>query len=70
MTSSTPQSALTAVSPPSVRMRMSGTLTPVVLRILQSDFALARSCRASTKIRSHVGAEMSDAGEAGICLVV
>src|SRR5690606_15587975 len=38
--------------------------------ILHSDFALARSLRASTKMRSHVGAETRDAGDAGICFVV
>src|SRR5471030_624899 len=65
-TSSTPQSGLTAVSPPSVRTSMRGTFSPVVRRILHSDFALARSCRASTKIRSQVGALISDAGDAGI----
>ncbi len=70
MTSSTPHSALTAVSPPSVSTRMRGTFTPVVVRILQSDFACARSCRASTKMRSQVGAFTRDAGEAGICFVV
>ncbi len=70
MTSSTPQSAETAVRPPSVRMSTSGTVTPVVLRILHNDFALARSWRASTRIKSHAGAETSEAGEAWICFVV
>ena len=65
-TSSTPQSAETAVRPPSVSTRTSGTFTPVVFRILHSDLALARSCRASTKIRSEAGALISDAGSAGI----
>ena len=35
---------------------------PVVVRILQSDFALARSCRASTKMRSQLGALTSCGG--------
>ena len=65
-TSLTPQSALTAVRPPSVRIRSIGTVMPVVVRILQSDLALARSKRASTRITSDGGALISCAGSAGI----
>src|SRR3954452_16632742 len=65
-TSLTPQSALTAVRPPSVRMSTSGTVTPVVCRILQSDLALARSARASTRMTSDGGAVISCAGSAGM----
>ena len=67
MTSSTPQSVETAVSPPSVTMRTSGASRPVVLRILHRDFAPTRSVRASTKMTSAFGALTSYAGSAGIC---
>ena len=69
ITSSTPQSDCTAVSPPSVSTSSTGTVTPVVTRILHSDLALARSSRASTRIRSAVGAVTSDAGSAGMLRV-
>src|SRR4051794_37878095 len=52
MTSSTPQSALTAARPPSVTTSSNGQSTPVVRRIRQRDRTCGRSRRPSTSSAS------------------
>ena len=66
MTSSIPQSALTALSAPSVAIAMTGQPSPVEVSKVVSDLAAGNSRRASTRTTSISGASTRMLASAGM----